>query len=313
MARPKYRYNPETCKYEPVIVTGKAFAKSTGAFLGASFLLGLIGLFVFNYHYSNLDEIRLGAENQDLKTQWQVLNNKLEKASRELTALELTDDNNYRVILNLEPLPFSVREAGVGGHEKEGAALPYDLIRSTYDKVEKLKNRLDIESQSFEKLTEELIAKERINSSRPAIQPIHNHNLIRLNTIFGLRLHPIFHIWRDHNGLDLTANSGVPVYAAGDGYVNFADVNLGYGQVVFVTHANNFETRYAHLSKILVKKGEYVKRGQLLGRVGSTGYSTNPHLHYEVLYKGKYINPIFFFQNDLSTEEYDKVINSAKR
>lgn len=289
------------------------FLKSTGLFLGASFLIGLIGLLIFNYNYANLDEIRLGTENQELKTHWLVLNNKLDKAGKELTALEQADDNNYRVILNLEPLPFSVREAGVGGHEKEGAELKYELIRSTYQKAEKLKNRLDIESQSFDKLKEELEAKERVNASRPAIQPIHNHNLIRLNTIFGLRLHPIFHIWRDHNGLDLTANSGVPVYAAGDGYVTFAATNLGYGQVVYLKHVNDFETRYAHLSKILVKNGDYVKRGQLVGRVGSTGYSTNPHLHYEVLYKGKYINPIFFFQNDLSTEEYDKVINAAKQ
>ncbi|MBS1951370.1 MAG: M23 family metallopeptidase [Bacteroidetes bacterium] len=303
-----YTYNQETCRYEPVVVSPKRFAKKSFRFLGLSFLLGAAFLGYYNLKYDFLDERIERETNEQLKTEWQLLQEELEKTSAHLTKIEDTDDHNFRTILELEPLPQSIREAGTGGREKESDQVGYPLIRNSIALADKISNRLTIEQQSMDELNKQLEAKQHERASRPAIQPISNHNLIRLNTIFGLRLHPIFNYVRPHNGLDLTAAYGTPVYASADGVVVFAEPNTGYGNVIFVNHGYGFETRYAHLSRYNVKKGDRVKRGQLIGFVGSTGTSTNNHLHYEVIYNGKYINPISFLNTDLTQEEYNRLI-----
>jgi murein DD-endopeptidase MepM/ murein hydrolase activator NlpD len=313
MARIGFTYNPETCKYEPIVITGKKFSCQIGLFLSVSFLLGFIGLIIFNQKYPYRDETLLQDENQALKTQWRVLNNKLERTSLALANLEQADDHNYRVILDLDPLPQSVREAGVGGREAESATISYPLIRSAYEKVEKLKNRLDIEIQSFDKLNNELAGKEKMWASRPAIQPVSNEDLQHLHTLFGMRFHPLLGYVRPHKGLDFTAPKGSPVYATGDGKVEYAEYSDSFGQVVYLNHGYHFQTRYAHLTNFIVARGENVKRGQVIGYVGNSGLSVSPHLHYEVLYQGIQINPIYFFQRDLSNKEYEKLIELGSR
>ena len=255
-----------------------------------------------------MDETLLIAQNKTLKSDWQVIFKKLDIAAEELTALEVVDDHNYRVILDLEPLGQSVREAGVGGREKENANIPYYLIKQGYERADKIKNRLDIEFQSFAQLDQELAIKERMWSSRPAIQPISNLDLTYLHTTYGMRKHPILGYWRPHKGLDFTAPSGSPVYATGDGKVDASYFSETYGNVVYIDHGFGFETRYAHLIDYIVKKGDRVKRGQIIGYVGNTGLSYSTHLHYEVLFKGDQINPINFFQRDLSNREYEKLV-----
>lgn len=308
MAKIKYTYNPETCKYEPIVVTPKQMGKNIFRFLGISFLLGLTGLVYVNIKMPSIDEIYQLQKNQELKSGWSALYLQMENVSEQLLALEQNDDQNFRVILNLEPLSSSQREAGVGGREKESATIEYPLIRKAYEKSEKIINRLDIESQSMSQLKDEFQKKEKMWAARPAIQPINNRDLTRLNTIFGMRLHPIFNYVRPHNGLDLTAPHGTPVYSSGDGYVTFARPNAGYGNVIFIHHGFGFETRYAHLSRYNVTEGETVKRGQLIGFVGNTGTSTNDHLHYEVMYNGNHVNPIHFLNTTLAQDEYNKII-----
>src|SRR6478735_1956561 len=308
MARIQFTYNAETCKYEPIVVTGRKFSRATGIFLGISFMLGVIGLLIFNHKYPYRDEILLQEENHSLKTEWRVLNNKVERTSAALANLEQTDDHNYRVILDLEPLPLSVREAGVGGREPESASITYPIIRTAYEKVEKLTNRLDIEIQSFDKLSDELSNKEKMWASRPAIQPVSNEDLMHLHTMFGMRFHPLLGYTRPHKGLDFTAPKGSPVYATGDGTVESAELSESFGRVIYLHHGYNFQTRYAHLNEYIVAKGDKVKRGQVIGYVGNSGLSVSPHLHYEVLYQNIQINPINFFQRDLSNKEYDKLI-----
>lgn len=308
MAKVDYLYNPKTCRYEPVVVTRQMMVRNISRFLGISFMIGVVGLLVFNGNYPSVDETMLLAKNETLKSDWQVLYKKLDHTASELTALEQTDDHNYRVILDLEPLGQSVREAGVGGREKENANIQYEIIRAGYEKAEKIKNRLDIEIQSFEQLGKELAFKERMWASRPAIQPISNEDLTYLHTTYGMRKHPILGYWRPHKGLDFTAPTGSPVYATGDGDVDAAYVSETFGNVVYIDHGFGFETRYAHLTEYIVKKGEHVKRGQIIGYVGNTGLSYSTHLHYEVLFKGNQINPINFFQRDLSNREYEKLV-----
>lgn len=202
MAKVDYVYNPKTCRYEPVIINSQILLRRLGRFMGVSFMIGVISLLVFNANYPSVDETLLLSRNEALKGDWNVLYKKLDNAAKELSALEQTDDHNYRVILDLEPLAQSVREAGVGGREKENANIPYRIIKEGYEKAEKLKNRLDIEIQSFEELNKELAYKERMWASRPAIQPLSNEDLTYLHTTYGMRKHPILGYWREHKGLD---------------------------------------------------------------------------------------------------------------
>ncbi|MEZ4974506.1 MAG: peptidoglycan DD-metalloendopeptidase family protein [Cyclobacteriaceae bacterium] len=308
MAKVDYVYNTKTCRYEPVFMTSQMIFRNIFRFLGISFMIGVVGLLVFNANYPSVDETMLAARNESLKRDWEVLYKKLDNSASELSVLEQTDDNNYRVILDMEPLAQSVREAGVGGREKENANIKYSLIREGYEKAQKIKNRLDIEEQSFAQLDQELAVKERMWASRPAIQPISNEDLTYLHTTYGMRKHPILGYWRPHKGLDFTAPKGSPVYATGDGVVEVAHTSVTFGQVVYIDHGFGFETRYAHLTEFIVRKGEKVKRGQIIGYVGNTGLSFSTHLHYEVLFKGDQINPINFFQRDLSNKEYEKLV-----
>jgi murein DD-endopeptidase MepM/ murein hydrolase activator NlpD len=313
MSKIRYTYNTETCKYEPIIVSPKAAGRKIVSFLSISFVIGLVGLFYFNSRFPDLDETILTSENQKLKTEWQVLLKQLDRTSEQLSKLEQNDDHNYRVILDLEPLDITQREAGVGGREKESSSIGNQFIRTVYRQAEKIKNRLDIEAQSMKQLKEELERKEKMWASRPAIQPIDNKQLTRLHTIFGLRLHPKYGDVRPHNGLDFTAPTGTPVYASGDGKVHTAYFSSSYGNVIYIDHGFQFETRYAHLNQYIVKDGDVIKRGQIIGYVGDTGTSVGPHLHYEVLYKGNPVNPINFFQRDLNNKEYEKLIELGSR
>jgi len=308
MAQVDYLYNPKTCRYEPVVINSQIILRRLGRFLGISFMIGVMALLIFNANYPSVDETLLISKNKSLKNDWEVLDKKLENAARELATLEQTDDHNYRVILDLEPLAQSVREAGVGGREKENANIQYPIIKKGYDKAEKIKNRLDIEIQSFEQLDKELAYKERMWASRPAIQPISNVDLTYLHTTYGMRQHPILGYWRPHKGLDFTAPKGSPIYATGDGVIEEAHFSTSFGNVVYIDHNFGFETRYAHMTEYIVKKGEHVKRGQVIGYVGNSGLSVATHLHYEVLFKGNQINPINFFQRDLNNKEYEKLV-----
>jgi murein DD-endopeptidase MepM/ murein hydrolase activator NlpD len=312
MAGTLYRYNPETCKYEPIIIRGKAFWRRVVLFLIASYAVGIAGLLYYNNHYPYWDETVLDAERATLRAQWDALARDVDHASGQLTSVEDTDDQTFRTILDMSPLDPSVRKAGIGGREAPVTEIAYASINDAYEKIDKLNARLDVEEQSFNEMFAELRMKERKWASTPAMQPISNKSLVRLHTTFGMRLHPILGYWREHRGLDLTAPKGAPVYATGDGYVHMAYYSDTYGQVLYLRHGFGYETRYAHLTKYIVKKGESVKRGQVIGYVGTTGQSEASHLHYEVLYNNEQVNPMNFFHRYLSNDEYQKLIDRAK-
>lgn len=307
----RYHYNPETCRYEPIVVAPRVFLKKVLRFLGVSLLIGAAGVLSYNYNYPLLDESNLIKENHNLKAEWQVINSRLKETSDKLAALEESDDNNFRVILGMEPLSASQREAGVGGREKASAEIVYPLIRNAVDFSEKIKNRLTVEANSMNELKQQLSHNEKEWASRPAIQPISNKDLIKLYTTFGPRLHPVLGEWSDHLALDFAAHHGTHIYATGDGVVDYASGGTTYGNAVFINHGYGYETRYAHMSKILVSVGQKIKRGQVIGYVGDTGLSKGDHLHYEILIRGKKVNPIHFFQLDLTSQEFEKLISFA--
>jgi len=310
MSKVKYKYNPKTCKYEPWYLRGRALQDQVAIFIALSLLIAGGFFYAFVTNFDSLHEQLLQRENLTLKTKWQILEDRIHHSFSELNSLIEKDDNTYRAILDTEPLSPEIREGGAGGSEKFDVdeIKNFPTVLYDYTILEKLKNKLEVEVQSFEELDE--ILNDRIDmwASRPAIQPISNKQLDQLHMSYGARMHPIHKFVRDHNGLDFTASQGTPVYATGDGKVGNAYASSTYGNVVYIFHGHGYETRYAHLWKFAVKPGDVVKRGNIIGYVGSTGTSVSPHLHYEVLFQDRHVNPINFFQRDLSNKEYERLI-----
>lgn len=315
MARIRYRYNHKTCKYEPIFSSGRKFLKQSVIFLSFSALLAIGCFYYYSQHFESFNEVLLKRKNKALKTEWSILQKRVENSTQELLSLIDKDDHNYRVILDSQPLPASMRGAGTGGSEKINRAgiENFPTILAYYERLDKLKRQLDVEVQSYEELGKMLREKIKMWASRPAIQPIDNRQLAKLHLTYGARLHPIFHVYMDHKGLDFAAAKGTPVYATGDGVVAMMYSSSSYGNVIYLNHGHDFETRYAHLSKFAVSLGQHVKRGQVIAYVGNTGHSVASHLHYEVLFHGLHSNPINFFQRDLSNKEYDRLINDASK
>lgn len=314
--RKVFRYNPENVSYEPIRFCWMRFTRRFTVFMVISFIAALISFYWYNQRFTPVQEQYLQQVNNSLKIKWNGLHERITAAQHHLKEIALKDDNNYRVILDLPAMSEQERDAGSGGAVaiQEADILAHPLIANTFARVIKLGHQVDVQQQSLTKLLETAEIRQTMWASRPAIQPIDNKKLNRLHTTFGLRMHPIFNTIMDHKGLDFSAPRGTPVYASGDGRVSMAYFSGSYGNVIYIDHGFDFETRYAHLYKFNVRQGEFVKRGQLIGYVGNTGISASPHLHYEVLHKGNHINPINFFQHDLSNSEYEKLIrNSSDR
>jgi murein DD-endopeptidase MepM/ murein hydrolase activator NlpD len=304
-----YRYNPHNCRYEPIVVTPGLFAKRTARFFLVCLAVAAVALAAINIRYPGWDEQLLAQDNMRLRQAWTGLMNELLHEGQVLAAIEHTDDQNYRTLLDLEPLPPQVRQAGFGGHGFQATDLPL-IVQQTHDAAAHLLHRAQIQTQSLEQLVAALAEKEKNWASRPAIQPVSNEMLTRLHTTYGMRWNP-GGFWRPHKGLDFSAPKGTPVYATGDGRVTEAHYSDSFGKVIYIDHGFGFETRYAHLSRFAVANGSVVQRGQVIGFVGNTGHSFGDHLHYEVLYRGMHVNPIHFFQRDLSQAEFERLIEVA--
>ena len=319
MAKVHFYYNTETCNYERYKATRKEIIMNILAFSAVTLILAFGMIYYYQSHFKSMKESRLETENQRLLLDWDILQEEIATAHATVAELEYNDDRIFRVILDTEPIPSSVRNGGTGGHDRYSDILsePTDkapMIASAYRQIDVLKKRLYIQSKSYDQISEILSEKERMWSSRPAIQPISNKELVRIASGFKpKRFNPVAKRWMPHKGIDFTASKGTPVYATGDGVIVKAYRSGSYGNVIFVNHGYGYETRYAHLNKFNAKPGERVKRGQVIGFVGNTGRSQGDHLHYEILYKGVHINPINFFQRDLSNEEYEKLIEISQQ
>ena len=231
--------------------------------------------------------------------------------------VENREDNIYRKVLGAEPIDKSVRDAGVGGADryadiKEKNIIHTDMIVGLDEQIDKLKRKLYIESKSQDEVVHLAEMKEKQNAAIPAIQPVSNEKLLALASGYGLRIHPIYKVKKMHTGIDFAAAIGTPIYATADGTIEEVSVRFsGYGKMVVIDHGFGYKTRYAHMHDFVVRNGQNVKRGELIGYVGNTGLSTAPHLHYEVMLNNVHINPVHYFFNDLSPAEYEKVIELA--
>lgn len=313
MAKPKFHFNTDTLRYERV---RQSFSERFNTFIRKVIIVSagaLLILFVVSQFVESPKVRRLKNFQSGLLLQYEVLNNRLNRYKHQLASIEFNDNNVYRVYFEAEPVPINVRNSGTGGVEKYTGFKGFehsDIIVNTTANLEQFSRKVLIQSKSFDEIVEMVRNKEKVLAARPAIQPISINQLTRFGSAFGMRMHPILKVRKMHEGIDLTAPRGTQVFASANGTVTTARYTpYGYGNKVVIDHGFGYETLYAHLSNVKVKPDQEVKRGEVIGLVGSTGLSTCPHLHYEVHLHGRPVNPINYYANDLSPEEYDKMID----
>lgn len=309
-----YNYNPETDNFERFYPTIKQRLASISKISLIAVVIAAAFIIIFNYIVATPIEKNLRAENKRLKSQYSVMSSRLENMIEVIEKMEDRDDNFYRVMLQMDPLSDAQRFSGYD------YATRYTQLSKLSDSrlVEQLSNRMNIlekriysQLQSFDQLEEALTNQQDRLAHIPSVIPI-NIADYTMSSGYGYRVDPIYGSSKFHEGLDFAATQGTDVFASGDGKVIVAGREAGYGNCIDIDHGYNYMTRYAHLSQILVSPGEEVKRGQLIGKVGSTGKSTGPHLHYEVRYKNIPQNPVNYYFMDLTPEEYYEMIQIAE-
>ncbi|MCK9269081.1 MAG: M23 family metallopeptidase [Bacteroidales bacterium] len=316
MGKEKYFFNHLTLTYERA---KRPIRKQLGRFV--LFLAGVavfatLVLFVAYSFFDSPKEKILRRELAQMKFQYEVLDDRMDHVVAVMNDLQDRDDNIYRVIFESEPIPSAVRQAGFGGANRYAKLEGYqnsNILIATSEKLDKITSQLVVQSKSFDEVFEMSKNKAKFLSSMPAIQPMSNKDLRRLSSFFGYRMDPFYKVMKHHEGVDFSAPVGTDIYATGDGVV--VDINLskrGYGNNVKIDHGFGYHTFYAHCSKILVKRGQQIKRGQIIAKVGNTGKSTAPHLHYEVHKNNRPIDPINYFFSDITPEEYELMLERSQ-
>ena len=318
MSKVKYYYDSETLSYKPIQVTHKLRISNFILFILSSFLFGLISLFILlnSKLLSTPTEIYQARELDNYKIQFDILNKKLNQVEAVLVNIEQRDNTLYRLYFEASPIPEQQRRAGFGGIDRYNALEGYDnseLIKNTTERLDVLIKQTVVQSRSLDEIEKLASNRAELIKAIPSIQPIKNEDLRRIASGFGKRRDPFTKLWRQHNGIDFTAKKGTPVYATGDGIIKRADNrSSGYGKHIRIDHGHGYVSLYAHLNGYNVRRGQRVKRGEIIGFVGNTGRSAGAHLHYEIFKDKKHIDPINFYYGNLSPEEYEKLIEQAK-
>jgi murein DD-endopeptidase MepM/ murein hydrolase activator NlpD len=256
-------------------------------------------------------EKQLQTEKQNIEAQLQALSQQVDQMQLVMADLQQRDDNLYRVLFAAEPIPLSVRQGAqrkIDYYEQISKMTNSQLAADLTLKVDMLAKELYIQSKSYDDLVKMAKTREIRMQNIPAIQPILNKDLTRIASGFGARIDPVYHVVRFHQGMDFTASTGTDIYATGNGTVSFCGWRQGYGNTVIINHGFGYETLYAHCSELLVVEGQKVRRSDVVAKVGNTGKSTGPHLHYEVRLRGTQVDPRNYFFMDLSPEDYDRMV-----
>ncbi|MBY0485766.1 MAG: M23 family metallopeptidase [Flavobacteriaceae bacterium] len=305
----KYYYDTENLAYHKIKPQKRKKVGYALLFLIASALFGfLCFVILMNTPYFETPKDKIQArEIENMKVRYAILNKKVETIDEVASDLEQRDNNLYRVYFNSAPISEEKRRGIIDRNrykELEGFNNS-DLVINTSEKVDGISKALAVQSKSLDEILKLAKAKDKLLSAVPAIQPVKNEDLKHMASGFGYRTDPFTKARKMHEGMDFTAATGTPIYATGDGIVKNADNSLsGYGNHIEITHGFGYLTLYGHLSKYKVRSGQRVKRGDIIGYVGSTGRSEAPHLHYEVHKDGKVVNPINFYYGNISAAEY---------
>ena len=310
-----YRYNPQTLSYDRVFPSWKTRIVSVfrqlfiGVFIGA-------GAFAFAiYSFDSPHEQQLIKDNKLLKTQYEILSRRQNETQKVLDDLQQRDDQLYRAIFQADPIPESIRKPGYGGTNRYEHLMDMpnsELVISVTQKMDLIAKQLYVQSNSFDEIVNMIKTQEDRLMCIPAIQPVANKDLKQMASGYGMRIDPIYRTPRFHSGMDFSAKVGTEIYATGNGVVEKAERHSEYGNCVIINHGYGYKTLYAHCSTMNVRVGQKVNRGEVIATVGSTGKSTGPHLHYEVIVRGQHDNPAKYYFMDLTPEEYTRMIEMAE-
>jgi len=315
MKKIKYYYNTHTLRYEKLETPLRVKLLRVFGFIAAALVTAsIISLLAFRFIGSPNEKL-LRAENERMKDRYRELNKETKKIEQQMKELEDRDNEVYRSIFEASPIPDSARLkdlekeqqiAKVEGMEQN------DLINSIVTSLNNMSSRINAQKASYKDLGGMVKDKEKLLASTPAIQPVSNNDLKRIASGFGYRIDPVYKTVKLHPGLDFSAPAGTPIYATANGTIEFAgNRGDGYGNNVIINHGYGYKTLYGHMFRIKARGGQRIKRGEVIGWVGSTGKSTGPHCHYEVIKNGNKIDPIYFFYNDLTPEQFDRLLKLA--
>nr|WP_315222358.1 M23 family metallopeptidase [uncultured Flavobacterium sp.] len=319
MSKVKYYYDSENLAYTKIKTRKRAKIGYGLLFLLASALFGfLVFVLLINTPYFETPKDRLQTrELENLKLQYAILNKKMDEIDDVTEAIANRDNNIYRVYFNKTEIPDSIRKAGFKDINRYKVLEGYNnsqLVINTTKRIDQLSKQLAIQSKSLDEILKLSGTKSHLLLAIPAIQPVQNENLKRMASGFGYRTDPFTKVKKMHNGMDFAAKTGAPIYATGDGVIARADNSAsGYGNHIVIRHGFGYESLYAHLSKYNCRAGQHVKRGDVIGYVGSTGRSEGPHCHYEVHKDGKVVNPLNFYYGNISAVEYVAIAQLANQ
>lgn len=316
MSKQKYVYNHKTLSYEKYKEPTRKRVGRVVLYILSTGVFALIFIFLFYTFFGSPKEKMQAREIEFLKLQYEILDDRLNTMDHLLEDMEQRDDNIYRVIFEAEPIPSSVRKAGFGGVDRYEDLYGYrysDLVVRAARKLDVIASQLYVQSKSYDEVFALAKSKAQMLACIPAIIPVKESEIRQISSYFGYRTDPIYKVAKFHSGIDFASAVGTEVFATGDARVELVEQNYwGYGNIITLDHGYGYKTRYAHLSKFAVRQGQKVKRGQVIGYVGNTGKSTGSHLHYEVIKNGELTDPMHFFFNDLTPEEYETILEQAE-
>lgn len=317
MAGTRYKFNPDSLSFDKIRLGFRAVMLRILAYFVGSLLVALVYYLIFAIFIDSPKEKALLREIDQLTLQYELINREMTNLEKVIGQLQETDDNLYRTIFEAEPIPATLRQGGSGGinryKELEGFNNS-EVVVETAVRLDNIRKKIYIQSKSFTELIDLAQRKEDMLRSIPAILPISNKDLTRTASGYGLRVHPIYKIIKFHAGMDFTAPTGTEVYATGNGVISAVVSSMrGLGNHVIIDHGFGYQTIYAHLDRPNVRRGQKVNRGDIIGFVGNTGLSVAPHLHYEVKLNGANVDPVNYYFNDLTADEYERIIEIASK
>lgn len=315
MKKIKYYYNTNTLRYEKLETPLRVKLLRVLGFISAAIVTAIIIVSIAYRYFPSATEKKLMQENEQLEEQFNLLEERTNKLQQQMGELEKRDNEVYRTIFEANPIPDSIRSKEIEQQKELQLVMSLtnsQLENSIVNTLNNLTNRMGHQQESYAEIAKFINNKEELLASTPAIQPVSNADLKRVASGFGYRMDPVYKTVKFHAGLDFTAPQGTPIYATANGVVRTAgNLGNGYGNHVIINHGYGYETLYGHMFRIKIKNGQRVKRGEIIGWVGSTGKSTGPHCHYEVHKNGRPLDPVYFFYNDLTPEQFDRLLKLA--
>ena len=311
MAKNKYKINPVTLAMERVEHGFRYWLRQTGYYLFAGILIGAVFLFLILTFFPSPREKQLLRAKDAMESQMEVLSHQVDQMQLVMADLQQRDENLYRVLFEAEPIPLNVRQGAqrkIDYYEQLSRMTNSELLADLTLKVDLLQKEMYVQSKSYDDIVQMAQTQEIRMENIPAIQPVLNKDLTRVASGYDMRIDPVYHVRKFHQGMDFTAPTGTEIFATGNAKVVFSGWKQGYGNTVILDHGYGYQTLYAHLYKSLVNVGQKVRRSDVIALVGNTGKSTGPHLHYEVRLHGKAVDPRNYYFYDLSPEDYDRMI-----